>query len=320
MIRTSKFIVLALTSALAVAGCDRAPESGAVEEAEQALEPGDAPEQAAPNEGAPAQKRGPEGRAAREGAKGHPRGGHGPERLLHAALRELTLTGAQRQAIQGALDGLDDALPEPPKALAKKLAEQVRAGQIDERALSPELAALEKGRGARHAEVAKAIQTLHDTLTHAQRAELVASVLEHAERGPMGRKGMGPMGAGKGGEHPHRGPLGHLLRGLDLTDEQQAKVDEALRANAPAPPDFAGHEAKRKAALEAFEADVFDATKAMPEPPDGHPLGHMVSAAAALVPVLDAKQRAALADALEQGPRHFGGPGKLHGRHGRSAD
>ncbi|WP_437278500.1 Spy/CpxP family protein refolding chaperone [Sorangium sp. So ce375] len=282
----------------------------------------------------------------RGGFGGHRGGPHGPEHLLRAALHELDLSDAQKATIEGALDGLRDGAKERPKdgGVFAALAEGVRAGKIDRAAIEAKLPDAGRAAEERRARVAGALGTLHATLTKEQRRQLVDTIAAkmddreaRGERGPRGgeRGGehhRGPRGdrGGMGGPGMRGGPLGHLLAGLDLRDEQRAQIDKALEGarpsdagrNAPKE-DFAARRAEMRARLETFAADRFDANTFLPQPRAGEKTGprahldHMVDALAAIVPILDEAQRNALAERIEKGPaagrtergEHGPGPG-----------
>src|SRR5690349_3830406 len=97
----------------------------------------------------------------------------GPAMLLGAALHELDLTDAQKTTIQGELDALrDDAEGRPDHEAARAaLAAAVKSGNVDKAALLSKLAP----KAPDTTRLAKAIGVLHDTLTAAQRKELVAA-------------------------------------------------------------------------------------------------------------------------------------------------
>ena len=281
--------------------------------------------------------------AAQEAESGpHGHGGklgrhHGGHDLLGAALREIDLTAEQRKTIEGAMQSLDDGHDADRKAFHKALADGVRAGKIDEAALKAKVGDVEKVASERRAAVAKALGTLHATLTPAQRAELVAHVEERmAKHGPEGKHGRhhgpeagergprGPEGAKHGprGEH---GPMGFFLHGLELREEQKTQIHTALEASRPEKAErpemdkeawAKKHEEMRtrvKAGLASFRSEKFDAEALLPPKdarmPMGDHLGHMVKALSAIVPVLDEAQRSTLAQRIEEGPKmqHFRG-------------
>jgi Spy/CpxP family protein refolding chaperone len=130
-----------------------------------------------------------------------------------------------------------------------------------------------------------------------------------------GERATRPMrrGPGKAGRHAGmgrgRGGFG-MMRGLDLTEEQQTKL-RALRDDArPDRPDFGAQKGqfrdRGEKMLEAFASDSFDAAKLMG---DNDPSKHAreraeqhVNHIRQVAGVLTADQRAKLADNLERGP------------------
>ncbi|MDC3954027.1 Spy/CpxP family protein refolding chaperone [Polyangium jinanense] len=316
--RTQKFFApLTFALALALGGCASASPDEEVASASEASQEA----QAAPHE--------------RGGKFGRH---HGGGELLVTALHELDLTDAQRKTIEGALSTLGDAHEADRKAFHKALADGVRAGKIDEAAVKAKLGDGEKIANERRAAVAKALNTLHATLTPAQRAELVAHVEERmAKHGPEGMKHArgprgpedgergprGPEGAMRGprGEH---GPMGFFLHGLDLRDEQRAQIKSALEASRPEKPEGMDREAwakkheemrtRMKAGLDAFRSEKFDAEALLPSKEMRPEMGdHLVKALSAIVPVLDAEQRSTLAQRIEEGPQM---PPHFRGKHG----
>lgn len=316
--RWKMWSALSLVVTLAgVVGCSG--EGGASEGAESA----DGVAQAPLTDEAQADDEGPAGPHAR---RHH--GPGGPEFLLMASLRDLDLTDAQRATIQGAIDKLPQGPQARPKDAApfKALAEGVRAGKVDASAVTAKLGAppdFEERRAA----LAGALQTLHATLTKEQRSALVASIQKRMdEHGPKGERGEhGPKGErGMRGGMP-MGPLGFLLRDLDLKDTQREAIARALEAQKPSEADheamkqrFEAMRGEMRARLQTFTADSFDA-KAFLTPPAGdkgpgkmNPMEHMVKELAVVVPLLDAAQREKLATLIEQGP-----PAGMHPPMGR---
>lgn len=253
----------------------------------------------------------------RRGMHGHP--------LLAAALKEIDLSAEQRKTIEAAIDNLHGGQRDQMKAVHKTLADQVRAGKIDETALKAQMPDVDKAHAERRAAVVKAVETLHSTLTPAQRTQLVTLVKDRMQKHAMHGKKHGDEK--KDGEHrAHRGkggPMMFLLHGIELRDDQR----QAIKAAMPPKPEmdaaakaekFEAHRARMDAALEAFKGDKFDANAVLPERDGKHPMAErFVKMLQAVVPVLDAEQRAELAKRLEEGPRmgHHRGKGK-HGRHG----
>jgi len=323
--------VLVLVGALAslIVGCgsegSTAPASEGVEKAPLAVGASDSTEgdKAKDDDGR---------REGRHGMRGGRHGwGHGPDHLLRAALKELDLSDAQKTAIKGAIDGLHEGRGDHPKkdpAVFAALAEGVRAGSIDKAAIEAKIGKQADGIEEHRARLASALSTLHATLTKEQRRALVdAMAAKMEEKGARkgnveGQKGdddddhegrgfKGDRG-GWGGKGMKGGPLGHMLSDLDLTAEQQAQIDKV--ANRPSEADradkkeaFEAMRAERKAKLETFAADSFDAKAFLAGDakkgmgPQAH-LDRMVTSLAAIVPVLTPAQRNELADKLEKGP------------------
>jgi Spy/CpxP family protein refolding chaperone len=263
---------------------------------------------------------------------GGPRMGPGGGMLLFAALHEdINLTDAQRTTIQGLADGLRPKGPPPGFEENKKaLAAAVRAGKVDVNALQP----AKPDFAAHNAEVAKALTTLHATLTPEQRVALVAAVKKHGEDhkdGPWAHKG-GPKGDGEKGEKGdgpkgmkmhegpgHFGPMG-MMKDLDLTKDQETAIKAEFDKNKPTPPTDAeretmkkNHEAMRTemaARLDKFATPTFDATAFLAPPTNAPaPMGggfghgdHMLKTLSAVVPLLTPAQREKLAAKIEQGP------------------
>lgn len=277
-----------------------------------------------------------------KGRGGHMGRGHhpGPDFLLRAALNEIELTADQKTTIEAAVAKLDprgkERAPREHGNPLASLAAGVRAGKLDASAL-PARPAPDAAMEAHRNELVSAIQTLHTTLTPAQRTALVAAVEKRAEHfGPppgldrkADRAADGDKGDRKGGfGRGHHGPPGpmFLLRDLDLTEQQQTAIKQALDAQRGEAPDpeamkqrFEAMRAGMKARLATFATDSFDA-KAFLAPPEGAEAGkhfgpdHMVKDLATIVPLLTAAQREKLATQLEKGPGGFGPPGGFHGR------
>jgi Spy/CpxP family protein refolding chaperone len=350
--RWSKFGgVLVLVGALAsLAGCS---SEGSVSQAPASEEIGRAPQAQEAAKGAEGDqaKDGEERREGHKGMRGGKHGkGHGPAHLLRTALHELDLSDAQKTTIKGAIDELREGDEDHGKdpGMFAALAEGVRAGSIDKAAIEAKLAKAGDAKGEEHrAKVASALSTLHATLTKEQRRALVdkvaAKMEERGERGPKGdgegRRGPKGDGEGWGGPKGERmgwgghgmkgGPLGHMLRDLDLSAEQRAQIDKALEANRPSEADMEekkeGFEAKRaemKARMESFAADNFDAKAFVAggakegKGPKAH-LDRMVTSLAAVLPILTPAQRSSLADQLEKGPMGKPGRGEKRGEERR---
>lgn len=263
------------------------------------------------------------------GPRGPHRGGPGGGGLLVAALHEpsLNLTAEQTSTIKGALDA---SRPQPPqgggfdKAKVAPLAAGIRAGKVDASMFpaKPDFA-------AHQAAEAKALTTLHDTLSADQRQALVAAVKSRAgEHGPKGDHG-GPKGDGPKGDHKGKGPHGPhaggpgggpmmhgMLADLNLTDAQKEQLRAKREADRPAPPTDeqkaqwkAQHEAMKgqmDAKLQTFASGSSDANAFVAKPEGVGPKAggedRMVKEMNDVLSVLDANQREALARKIEAGP------------------
>ncbi len=275
--------------------------------------------------------------AAATDAMHGPRGMHGHP-LIAAALKEIDLSAEQRKTIETAMSNIDAGKGEQMKTFHKALAADIRAGKIDEATLKAKEGDMEKAATEHRAAVVKAVETLHATLTPAQRTQLVTLVKDRMQKhmGHDGKRGHEGKHEGKHeghekkhGEHAGRGgrggPMMFMLHGIELRDDQKKAIEAAM----PPKPEkdendkgdrsakFEEHRAKMDAALEAFKADKFDAAAVLPEHDGKHPMaGHFVKMLQAVVPILDAEQRAELAKRIEEGPR-MGRHGGKHGPGGR---
>lgn len=292
MMRLIKIAPIALLVGLAATGCGASPDPDPnAAQTDQAL---NAP-------AAEGETGGPEG--------GRFRGRGGPMAIFHEALGELDLTADQKAKIQAALDTAKAGGPEHEHERGKgpavfaDIAEGVRAGKVDEAAIAKKLDALAAEHAEGPAKMAAAFQTLHDTLTADQRAKLVASMKAkmeaHEEKMAEHREAHGPPPDGAGPP---------FMRGIELRDDQKAKIEKALADAGMSKPDgkarFEEMRGKMKASLDAFAADKFDAAQtfaAMKGGPRDH-VEKMVKALAVVVPLLDEAQRNKLADNLAEGP------------------
>lgn len=275
-----------------------------------------------------------EAAAAADGPHG-PRGMHGHP-LIAAALKEIDLSAEQRKTIEAAMENMHAGKGEQMKAFNKALAADIRAGKIDDAALKAKEGEMEKAATEHRAAVVKAVETLHATLTPAQRTQLVTLVKDRMAKhmghdGKPGHDGKGgPDGKKEGhdkkhGEHAGRGgrggPMMFMLHGIELRDDQKKAIEAAM----PPKPEkdendkgdksakFEEHRARMDAALEAFKGDKFDAAAVLPEHDGKHPMaGHFVKMLQVVVPILDAEQRTELAKRIEEGPRM----GRHGGKHG----
>ena len=245
------------------------------------------------------------------------RGPHpGPDFLLVAALREpINLTAEQKATIEGALEASKPAGPPAfDKTRVAALAAGIRSGKVDVATVKAP-APSDDEKAARLTAAAKAVSTLHDTLTPVQRRALVDALAKHA----ADHAGHPPMDHAGGPPPGGMGPMGGLLEGLDLTKEQQDAIRAKLDAQRPAPPTDAEraamkqqHEAFRAAMtakLQTFANDTFDAT-AFVAPPAGVTKGpgpgdhadRFAQDLAIITSVLEPAQREKLAARIEAGP------------------
>lgn len=256
------------------------------------------------------------------GLRGGPVGS--PEMLLATALRELTLTDAQKTAIQAAADSLhgergerggDDHDGDP--AGRKALAAGVRAGKVDPKAAVQ--APTEDPKAVeRRTKGAAALKTLHATLTPEQRKTLVDSATKRADAvvAPNDAPEAGAHGARVAAMGAMRGVRGsrvmRLTRDLELTDEQKKSMEKAIEGVMPKE-DREAHKAQAEAArtamktrLAAFATDTFDAAAYVKAQADeaakGRPApgAQLASELSVVVPLLTPEQRTKLAAKLEK--------------------
>lgn len=239
----------------------------------------------------------------------------GPDSLLVAALREpINLTAEQKATVEGALAASKPAgLPGFDKTRVSALAAGIRSGKVDVATVKAQ-APNDDAKAAHLAAAAKAVATLHATLTPAQRRALVDAVAKHAashaSHPPMDHAGGPPPGG--------LGSMEHLLEGLDVTQAQHDAIRAKLDAQRPTPPTDADRAAMKQqhetfraawtAKLQTFANDTFDAN-AFVAPPEGALKGpgpdHADRFAADLViltSVLEPAQREKLAARIEAGP------------------
>jgi Spy/CpxP family protein refolding chaperone len=217
--------------------------------------------------------------AAHPGHHGHKRG------LLGAALKLDALTPAQRSQIEQLVAQRRAAGAPVRQADAQVLtvlAQQVEAAKVDDAALAPSLAA-KRGASAAEQQVDQAtLAQLHGILTPAQRGQLVDGIEAHAATGRANHEGHGG-GAMAGGK-------------LGLSDQQRAQVRANLQAeNSGGKASWEAARAARKAALESFRGDAFNASALAQAGRGGDREMRM---AHALIPVLTPNQRATLATHL----------------------
>ncbi|MFO0612446.1 MAG: hypothetical protein U0414_07655 [Polyangiaceae bacterium] len=248
---------------------------------------------------------------------------HGPFEIFSVALDVLDLSASDRATIENLAK---DLRPEPPPGGhgpsaedRKALADAVRSGKVDASTLDtpapPPFAEL-------HQKLVTSLQTLHDMLSDAQRAKLVAALDARGDGPPPDHEQ--PDGPPRG-EHPHDGPppggpmggpppggpmggpppIEHMLGDLGVSDAQREKIISALDGaglGKPSAPPTRDPKGDRRALLDAFAAASFNANDALPRPPAMGKPHSPIEVLAVIVPLLDEAQRAKLADRIEQGP------------------
>ncbi len=349
-IQSTSLLGALLVLALPIA-CSQEPQQPA-EQSQEAAEVAPAVEASAE---APAAEQGGKGKRPRRAGPGAGPGGGPSAALLHAA-SELELTEAQRTKIAALQQLRPESKPElDHKAFQVALAEGVKAGRVDEKLIQEQL---DKGKQAAEAfrtTQLKQLNELHAVLDPTQRALLVKEAKagleeQKAQREAMlkrlrpgllksGKEADGPEGAAKDGAEEGKGrpgprgmrglrggrgggdPLGALTRGLDLTEEQQEKIN-AIVAKLPKPAEAEegaeGPIDRQQVLLDAFVKDDFDATKLdlshSMQRPESY-LSHINEVLA----VLDAGQRERLAERLTRGndrAQGFSRGGKFMGKKG----
>lgn len=232
----------------------------------------------------------------------------GPDMLVGAALRApLDLTAEQRATIEGLAQAggphhIEQRHTMDP-AKAKELAAAIRSGNLD----SLPKPAFDDSKMKEHlAKSAASLKTLHDTLTPAQRAALVADIKSHAPKGgPVTERRVEIKLKAHGDHGP--GPFGD---DLNLTDAQKEQLKTKMEAHRPVQQSPAQMKANMEAMraemdakLESFKGDSFDANTFVAPPANMPKLGELKgNPLADLVSVLTPEQRETLAKRIEAGP------------------
>jgi Spy/CpxP family protein refolding chaperone len=185
------------------------------------------------------------------------------------------------------------------------LADGVAAGKVDEGKLKPAVAKEEAAASAAHEKEAEALEKLHAALTPEQRAALVDKVNAHVE---IWQKSAGE----EYGNKEKGGRLAELRDELGLSTEQEDKISDALKKDAPAKVDPAKVEAHVKAFTEAFSQDKFDAKSlTTAKEADAYVAKHgterLVRFYSIVTPILTPEQRTKLADRLRERAEDHGG-------------
>jgi Spy/CpxP family protein refolding chaperone len=262
----------------------------------------------------------------------------GPLRTVVDAFAEVPLRPAQRTEIESLITAsvARHKASSPGKEVMLELASQIEKGTIDEAALKTKMDASKAAMDPVRIEDRKAVQRVHDLLDAGQRAALVDTLeAKRAERFGAPQGG-GHDKAKDDGEHKehgfrHNGGPGMgmgmgfgMMKELNLTADQQSKIQEAMKADMqswksanagkdherPEHADRAQHENP----LDAFKGDTFDAEKALSfGHHDGSAQGghfgpeRMIHMAKVIVPILTPEQRATAAKLIREradGPKH----------------
>jgi len=245
---------------------------------------------------------------------------------------------------------------ESRKAFMKRMAEAVRDGNIDTNVMASHFESRAKHREERMAARAKTLDALYAALEPAQRQAVVAEVkAKWSERGERFKKNRGRRGDGQGkgfgkgqmgkdrfgkgasgmrdkfdrerggkgfpGKRGRRGGRGDgifaLVKGLDLTEEQQAQI-AALKPNRGAHRPDRGDREERRAKmaecrmsfLDSFASDSFSAANSQCREWSGDDRRAEVNQHAtnlkSLIGILTDAQRQELAERLENPPQHRG--------------
>ncbi len=221
----------------------------------------------------------------------------GPAKFLAQALQKLDLSADQRTT----LDALTKAtrtktapLREAGATAAKELARQIRLGAIDKVSLDRQLALLSSAAQQVKPDIIRTFNTLHHTLTPAQREQLVATLKEKHDKRRWGHR---------------RHKIKRLAKMIGLTDDQMDRLKEVMMAG------FKGHRsemkkhrsdhrARIKAAAEGFMSDSFDSSSF--DMFGGHAtrmqthLPRFVAIAGQVLPLLTTEQRDKLAEMIEK--------------------
>ncbi|HEY8079570.1 MAG TPA: hypothetical protein VIF62_35815, partial [Labilithrix sp.] len=177
------------------------------------------------------------------------------------------------------------------------LADQIEKGSIDRTALQPKIAAASAAHGTIVAENQAALTRLHDLLTPDQRNNFVDAM----------------QSAGKEA-HEHGAKHGFAAMkqwkdDLKLTDDQVSQIKDVLhgehkgRDMKAVGKDFKADMETRKAALETFRTEKFDA-QGLAHPVDANKVSkgteHFVGVAEKILPILTAEQRTIAANKIRE--------------------
>lgn len=325
-------MVLAMTGMFVLAGCEEGDLQGDEASGIDGLSQDAQLENSAVAD-CPRGKRMRDGRG--RGDRMHEKGRHGGamDGMIRAAIEDLDLSPEQKAT----LEGLREEPREGKRAWKKDgegrgrgefhqaFIDALKTGKVDRGAFELPAEAFVEADGflARRAE---RLNTLHATLTPEQRVALVAAVSTRFEgKGEFdkGRRGdrFGKKGKRSGERGDRMGKKGHsmlsrLEKDLDLTEEQVEQMNslrQKLEADRPA----RGQKGERRAAmmdhkkamLEAFVGDTFDAASFEPKDRPGFDkdafADNKVEMLEGIIEILTPEQRAALADKLQEKGRRF---------------
>jgi Spy/CpxP family protein refolding chaperone len=204
---------------------------------------------------------------------------------------------------QGDLHAKMQPAHDAEKNVLTTLASGVAAGSVNQAAVDAAIAQVSSAAAGVHDAVADTLNSIHATLTPAQRVALVGKIEAHLHVWREANSEDEPAE-----KDAHGGHLGALAKELGLAPDQVEKIRTAFKASMTGSPshfDAQEAEAHLKAFAAAFESDSFDAKKMTT---GGAANAHMAAFGLtrmarfyeAAVPVLTADQRAKLADSLRR--------------------
>ena len=248
--------------------------------------------------------------------------------LVADAFADVPLRPAQRSEIESLMSAASarQAKMAPiHKDFMGTLAEQIEKGAIDEAVLQAKVDAGIAAHRPLAAEDRKAAERAHAILDADQRTALV-DALEAKRHERFGKFVAAAAGAGgppdqaKAPDHGPPGPFA-MMKELNLTPEQKAKIFEALKAEMPIGAAFGGHDGPPNAEharhhggkiLEAFKSDRFVLDELAPQADMEKHLKmgaeHAVRFAKAALPVLTPEQRTTAAKMIRD---HADKPGPM---------
>ncbi|HEX8791079.1 MAG TPA: Spy/CpxP family protein refolding chaperone [Polyangiaceae bacterium] len=212
---------------------------------------------------------------------------YGPEALVADALSKVCLSDDQRGAIEQLgreVKPKAEAVANARHAFVTTLAEQVRADNFDDSALSPKIDDLVKARVDASPVLHKALDDLHGILDAGQRSTFVDAIDSDIQHARDASKGL----------------LESLAKDLGLSDDQKAHVKDVIDRSKS---DIESDIDRTKAIFDAFKGDSFAIDKLAPESDVGsrarERAERMVTCAREIAGILTADQRSKLADKIE---------------------